>query len=171
MLTHSNFGFEKRICIHDSKNNEVKFYMRPLKVKELGDINRIIELQEQEQWADVLPIIMQLISEAIIDVEIEDDWIVEELIEAFMRLNFEDNLPDIKKKHIDKTDNREELAKAIDFLLSQGHLYSDILEYTIPQLILFQNTAINRLFGKTKGKLKNPIDVLSKIGIPIQQKK
>ena len=59
------------------------------------------------------------------------------------------------------------LAVAFDFLISQGHSYQDILEYTLPQVRLFQQVAVERLTGV---KREDPVKALTKAGVILKHK-
>ena len=93
--------------------------------------------------------------------------ILEKLIDIFIKLNF----GDIKEK--DEQQKKREivvpskLAIAFDFLISQGHSYQDILEYTLPQVRLFQQVAVDRLTGV---KREDPVEALAKAGVKLKHK-
>ena len=61
-----------------------------------------------------------------------------------------------------------ELARTFEILISQGHAFSEIQGYTLPQFRMFCELAYERLSGKIKKK-EDPLSVLKKFGIPVKE--
>ena len=118
----------------------------------------------------ILPALIDLVAQTI-DREIESlpSDALNKIIDTFMELNFGKREQGAKKTK-GTTDDTDELAIAFDFLIIQGHSFSDILEYTLPQLRIFQKVACDRLLGKKDPKKMDPLDAFKKLGFPIKHK-
>lgn len=166
-----DFFSEKCVKIHNRKGEEIELCMRPLKIKELPLLIRINRHADSNSIASDIELTMELLEliGQTIDSEIQDDWIAEELIDVFFKYNF----PDIEKRKAEHGKGKEEdkdFGIVFDFLIWQGHNFSEILEYTLPQFLSFEKAALDRLLGYKKPKKMSPFDLASKIGIKLKQK-
>lgn len=163
------FFHEQAIILELENGKTLRAFMRPMKVKEISIACRIQEMQKDDiAESEYLPFFVQLVERAInIDIDSLPMSILEKLIDIFIKLNF----GDIKEK--DEQQKKREivvpskLAIAFDFLISQGHSYQDILEYTLPQVRLFQQVAVDRLTGV---KREDPVEALAKAGVKLKHK-
>ena len=144
--------------------------MRPLKVKEIPLLLRLAgasratagDLAGFVEFIDLLA--------GTVDGEIKGLHrdALDGLIGAFEKLNFpkgveKPSAPDKPPKPFDE----KEFARQIEFLIHQGHSFSEIEDYTLPRLRLFVELATERLTGKIKKKV-NPLDALRGLGIPVR---
>lgn len=166
-----NFFAETYLTIEDESGESFELRMRPLKVKELPQFMRIsAQAGETDKELETLPGLIGLIKQTVDgDITGLPLDVLDGIIDAFMEINFKNGAtaPGGAKKKSDKIDIASELAIAFDFLICQGHAFNEIMEYTLPQFRIFQQTACDRLTGKKKQE-KNPIDVFRKMGIPIK---
>lgn len=171
-----DFFSEKILSVEDEDGEIVELKMRPLKVKEFPQIFRISAMQEKEGAAGengemkILPFLIDLVAQTIDkDIEKLPSDALNEIISEFIELNF--GKEEQGKKEIKNTINdTDELAISFDFLIIQGHSFSDILNYTLPQLRIFQKVACDRLLGKKTPKKMDPLEAFRKLGIPIKYK-
>lgn len=151
----------KKICVE--KGSEKKtFIMRPLKIGELKSYFDLIEKSKSQIVPELILLVSGTITPSILDLEIEA---FSQIHEALIELSF----PDLKKR---KNDIGEDVtfSDMVDFLLSQGHNYLQILDYTTLQFNQLIESAGNRLSGKKRKKKMNAMAALLKIGIPIRGK-
>lgn len=184
--------FEERvipITFHDEATGHTdKFtvFMRPVKVKELSILNRIAYLQEinpedQQAASMLVTLVTDTLSMDSAEIPVEA---ISGLIDNFIEFNFP-KPPEPKEYVPGENQRREELRKkkkakekakggdkalieCFDFLISQGHRYDEIMEYTVKQFTDFLSTAQERL-----GIKKRPMDTavaFTKLGIPIKPK-
>jgi len=166
------FFREQAIVLELDDGQMLRAFMRPMKVKEIAIACRIQEMQESGvAESEYLPFFIQLVEGAInIDINSLPMAILDKLIDIFITLNFGEEKKTKEEKEI--SGKREifmpsKLAVAFDFLIHQGHNYCDILEYTLPQIKLFQEVAVERLTGV---KREDPVKVLAKAGVKIKHK-
>lgn len=165
------FFSEQAIVLELESGEALRAFMRPLKVKEIGLSCRITKLQEEHaDEAEFMPHLIKLV-EGTIDISIDalPMSTLKQIIDIFIDFNFGDVGAD--KKLNTKTKGRQDaarnnLAKSFDFLIHQGHSFSDILEYTLPQVKLFQDAAIDRLTGVKKSV--DPIAALTAAGVKLK---
>lgn len=151
----------------DGENGEAaERYMRFLKVKDLPEFFSIDEIEDEvEKLAAFIRMIEQRTEGEL------DSLPSDTVFDAFINLNFGKAEPGEKKTsaEINMVNN---FANAFDFLISQGHSFSAIMEYTIPRYRHLMEAACTRLFGKKeKPKKMDPLDAFRKLGIPIRKKK
>ncbi|WKZ15431.1 MAG: hypothetical protein QY317_16165 [Candidatus Jettenia caeni] len=145
-----------------------KLTMRPLKVRELPLFLKYLDKTKKGHDAvlDLIDIISLVVDKPLKDLP---SLALSSIVTVFMELNFPEKDKQIgSRKNTDKVIEEGQFARMIDFLISQGHHYQDILDYTLPQFKQFTNTAIERLTGKRIEK-KEPIDALTHLGIPIRR--
>ncbi|GJQ59786.1 MAG: hypothetical protein SCALA701_25870 [Candidatus Scalindua sp.] len=164
------FFSEKFIVLELPDGQVLRAFMRPLKVKEIGLACRVAKLQEGEaKEVEYLPHIIKLVENSIdIDIDELPIEVLNNLVEVFIELNFGDaEEQQIKAQKAKKRDVivASKLAIAFDFLIHQGHKFSDILEYTLPQVRLFQQTAVERLTGT---KRVDPVKALVGAGVKLK---
>jgi len=153
----ADFFDEMRIKITLPEGQSFTVFMRPLKVKEISILNRITYLQEKnvddEQAAMML---IKLVVDTTSHTSKEIPQIaIEGLIKNFIEFNFPKDKP-VKK--VKKKTETVGIIDCIDFLISIGHTYSDIMEYHIPQFNAFIETASIRLGHKKKPvTIKRPV--------------
>ena len=152
---------KKRIII---QNGDIKFSfnMFPIKIRHLDQIDDLIEYIKDNDYNFTIVKFLDIIKDTI-DISLDDlnENCLDDLIKIFIDFNF-----DNKKVKNNKQKQNEDILKAIDFLISEGHSYIDILEYSIFQFSKFVELAIDRKTGYKK-KQHNPIDVLKKIGVKV----
>ncbi len=171
MLDKPDQFFNERFIVLELPDGQIlRAFMRPLKVKEIGLACRVARLQEGEaKEAEYLPHLIKLVEESI-DIDINDLPMdaLNHLIEVFIELNFGD--AEEQQIRAQKAKQRDvivasKLAIAFDFLIHQGHSFSDILEYTLPQVKLFQQVAVERLSGT---KRVDPVKALVNAGVKLK---
>ncbi len=92
----------------------------------------------------------------------------EKLIQTLIEYNFPGiNEEETTKKKVKEEDLRD-LVFYIDFLVTQGHKVSDIMDYTINQFNDFVETACDRIGGHKKPM--DPMTAFRKLGLPIRKK-
>lgn len=150
--------------IHVERNKEKKtFTMRPLKIGELKLYFDLVEKSKTQIVPELILLVSGTITPSILDLEIET---FTQIHEALIELSF----PDLKKKRNDIGEDVT-FSDMVDFLISQGHIYSQILEYTTLQFNQLIESAGNRLSGKKRKKKMNAMSALLKIGIPVRGRK
>jgi hypothetical protein len=172
--------FKVEKIIVEQGDTEYIFFMSPLKIKHLADIQRIrvssahmdeafngnVPLGGQVLY-ELISVLEKVFTPSISDLPME---VLEDLFSYFIEMNFNEDIFTSKGK------GEETFTTILDFLISQGHQMSDILEYTLPQLQLFVNAASDRITGgKTKqgddsekviDASDDPLSVFRAIGIP-----
>lgn len=171
MVNKDSFFNEQAVVIEIQNGEQLRFYMRPLKVREIGLTCRVAEMQQSgASEAEYLPYLIKLV-EGTVDIDIDGFplTILDKIIEVFLNFNF----PEDKKPGATKTKKKgrevpapSKLAIAFDFLINQGHNFSDILEYTLPQVQLFQQVAVERLTGV---KRVDPVAALTGAGVVLKR--
>jgi hypothetical protein len=144
-------------------------FMQPLKVKDIAILNRIAYLQEKDEQDKQAS--MMLVSLMTSTLSLDSDQIpieaTEQLIKYFIEYNFtnnnkkDDDIPGPKHENIN-----EGLLQCIDFLISNGHRYADIMEYPITLLNDFVDTAAERL--GLKKKTIDPAQAFRQLGLTIR---
>ncbi len=141
------FFIEKTIVLELDGGETLRLFMRPLKVKEIPLTCRVSKMQQERlSEAEQLPHLIQLVQETI-DTNIEGlpFSVLDHLVGVLFDFNFSDESNKKPKKR--SVPAPSELAIAFDFLICQGHTFTDILEYTLPQVRLFQTVAAERIQG------------------------
>ncbi len=171
MIT-DDFFYEKPITINIEGEKSFTVFMQPLKIKDIPVLNRIIFLQERDP--DDIQATSMLIGLMRSTLSMSGSELpvgaTSELITYFLGLNFpyagesEDKenseREDLKKK------TKQGVADCVDFLSRQGHSYTDIQEYTIPQFKSFIDIAAERL-GLKKPTISAE-EAFKRLGIPIR---
>ncbi len=161
--------FEEKVIKVVIDGETILFFMRPLKVKEIIETLRISAMEKRlegdiESKAHLAKLVSKTIDKSIDGLPVE---CVKEITDAFYDYN---SLMDPKPGGQVKDKFRiikSALALNFDFLISQGHTMSDIMEYTIPQMELFRNAAMERMTGKVQGDL---VEIGKDMGIPFKGK-
>jgi hypothetical protein len=154
------------------------FILTPLKVKHIPQLLRLMEVYanvkegetDVEKLAEIEEVALPLFAELIIATlspaspydEIKSSKelklnVFKGILSQFIDLNFKDE----KKKGSNKAEGDEKqssFAEIIDMLISQGHKYSDIQEYTLPQLNLLCDALINRLTPEDKKPKRTSVE-------------
>jgi hypothetical protein len=148
------------------KNNdrEIIITMSPIKIKHLDDLERLKNYHDDEER--VQQICLKLIEETIdVDLSMIPTSAFQELIDILTDFNFK-NIKDGKAKKRNKNHN-ETILQCIDFLISEGHRYDDILNYSIFEFTKFVDLASDRNGGYKKKTKDDPVAMLQKIGVKI----
>lgn len=139
----------------------VKLYMRYLKVKELPEFFRIAVISDvSKRIAYYINMIESKVDEPI------DYLSSDALFTVFENMNFSQPEDQGYGGEQGEIDNVKNFDITFDFLISQGHRFSDILEYTVPRYRYLLEAASNRVFGKKKKP--DPLAFFSKMGIPVE---
>lgn len=143
-------------------DNDVRI-MRPLKIR---DMPRILRIKSQEDWIEI---IQSSVDRGVRDLPFT---VLPKLIDVFMKLNFPELSPCPCIRGTEKDGGsaaQRDFMRSLEFMIAQGHVYSEMLEYDLPQFRLFVEAAIERLTGeKTKTKKMDTREALKKLGIPIR---
>lgn len=164
------FFSEQAIVLELESGEALRAFMRPLKVKEIGLSCRITKLQEEHaDEAEFMPHLIKLV-EGTIDISIDalPMSTLKQIIDIFIDFNFGDGEKETKVKTEAKKKiqtGQDVITRSFDFLIHQGHTFSDILEYTLPQVRMFQQAAIDRLTGVKK---VDPIAALTAAGVKLK---
>jgi len=161
---------ETTIRIAPESGEEITLIMRPLKVKELPDLLRLEARAASGDgeatiagFADFIDLVDGTVDG---DIKALPTEALDGIIKAFDGLNFPAGAK--KGKASKKPFDEKEFARSIEFLISQGHAFSEIEEYTLPRFRLFVDLAIERLTAKPKKKV-DPMEALAGLGIPMRQ--
>lgn len=167
-------------------DGDVELTQRPMKVKELPEYLSISARKERGETEDRLfPDIIALINKTVV-CEIPDivlalyensiSGALETVVDNFFELNFGEVLSGLSGLNRSKgkrgRDVMGDIVTVFDFLISQGHTFSEIQEYTLPQFAAFQAAACARL-SINMPKLKTPKQItpeqfFEKVGIPVE---
>jgi hypothetical protein len=163
------FFEEKQISIENGDGQVLEFFMRPIKIKELPIINRVSVLATESDAEEfTTPLLLSLMIECLsIDGDLIPATATQGLINTFIDYNFPD--PKEAEKKQDSNKKSEPLSFYIDFLVSIGHSFSDIMEMTMLQfneLILKAGERLN-----PKSKVMDPLDAFRQMGLPIRKGK
>ncbi|MCP4254124.1 MAG: hypothetical protein GY775_12085 [Candidatus Scalindua sp.] len=166
---------EKQIIIKNKIGEEVKFFMRPIKVKELKIINRVNALAENADAEEfTTPLLLSLMLDCL---SIEGSNIpvsaTKELIDTFIGYNFPEIKEEKKFEESDRSKTKkkkkvEPLSFFIDFLVNQGHTVAGIMEMTLPQFNELCEKAGERLHPEAK--VMDPLEAFKKMGLPIRKR-
>ncbi len=161
------FGEGKVIRIETKYGDTVERYIRFLKVKDLPEFFRIDAMEnEVERMAALIAMIKQRVRGEIRSLPGDD------LRDAFMDMNFGSAPTSLIPKESVGGDTLHNLISSFDFLISQGHSFSAIMEYTVPRYRHLMEAACNRVFGKKeKPKKTDWLDTFTKMGIPVERRK
>lgn len=167
--------------ITDDDGNVVEkksIVMRPLKIKELPDLWRLLDIQEEireakeknnDQEHNCLQIyyVNELLKTMQKTIDFDVNQIPQDAFkhfaEEFYDLNLNSNNKSPRKpkedfygKPIQEEANwlkhEDILVRHIDFLISEGHTWCDIQEYTLSQFSMLLDKAIDRRNGYKKAK-------------------
>ncbi len=156
---------EGKVVRIETGGETVERYMRFLKVKDLPEFFSIDEIDDDVEKLAAFIELIERKTEGEIDSLASDA-----VFNAFINLNFGKAEPG-EKKISGETDMTNNLASAFDFLISQGHSFSAITEYTVPRYRYLMEAACTRLFDKPeKPKKMDPLDAFRKLGFPIKHK-
>jgi hypothetical protein len=163
------FFAEKPIFIDLEDGNSFHVFMRPLRIKEISVLNRIIYLQEKDKDSEQAGLMLMDLTVECLNVTDKDIPAAAMcgLVEYFIEYNFPKKNEDEPKTGPEKT-NRNGIVDCFDFLISNGHKNSDIMEYTIPRFNQYIEVVSERL-----GLKKKPVgaeEAFRKIGIPIRRR-
>ncbi len=162
-----NFFDEYPIKVNIENQEPFVVFMRPLKVKEITILNRIAYLQAKDEADEQAAMMLVNLMVDTLNVTSEELPVgaTPGLISYFIEYNFpKDKPPDPKTEK--KKSGEDDISECFDFLLTQGHKYSDIMEYHIPQFNKFVNVASARM--GTKRKPLSPEDAFKELGIPMR---
>lgn len=168
------FFEEKQISITNAEGEELEFFIRPIKIKELQVINRVSSLAESDNTEEfTTPLLLSLMLDCLsIDGKNIPIEATEKLINIFIDYNFPDTEDLSEENNKSKTKKKkkkvEPLSYFIDFLVHQGHTISDIMEMTLPQFNELIQKAGERL--NPASKAMDPVDAFRKMGIPIRKR-
>jgi hypothetical protein len=155
------FGEGKTIRIDTKYGDTVERYIRFLKVKDLPKFFRIDALENKaERTASLIDMIEERV------VGETDSLPGDDLRDAFMDMNFGSAPTSETVGAQGPVPLLHNLVRAFDFLISQGHSFSAIMEYPLPRYRLLIDAACNRVFGKKKKT--DPFEFFSKMGIPVE---
>lgn len=159
------------INIEGGKNFVV--FMRLLKVKEIPILNRIVYMQERDPNSEQAAVMLILLAGSTLNLPIDE--IPVEASSGLVKHMISFNFPEKKKDPDDKTDDKSKkdtqkkkdgLVKCMDFLISNGHKYSDIMEYPVKIFDNFIITVAERL--GCKPKVTDPAEAFRKLGLPVK---
>ncbi|MEE8574203.1 MAG: hypothetical protein V3T30_02220, partial [Thermodesulfobacteriota bacterium] len=148
--------------------------MRPLKIRELPALfcimrkhGRAAEISvealkaaEEDYLSDLLAIMLGTIEGNMKKLPVE-------VLKPFFANFYDLNFPEVESKKAKVEDKKKRsfpeiwFARSLDFLINQGHVFSEIQEYTLPQFRVFIEVAIERITGKIKEEPKDALEVLS----------
>lgn len=164
---------ELPIPINIEGGKDFMVFMRLLKVKEIPILNRIVYMQERDKNSEQAAIM--LISLAASTLNVSSDEVPIEassgLVKNMISFNFPekketpDDKPDDKPKK-DKPKKKDGLINCIDFLISNGHNYGDIMEYPVRVYDHFIITIAERL--GVKQKPVDPAEAFRKLGLKVK---
>ncbi len=160
------FGEGKIIRIEAMYGDTVERYMRFLKVKELPEFYRINEIKdERERTLALIAMIKEKVEGEI------DSLPANDIRDAFIDINFGSAPTSETVGAQGPVPLLHNLVNAFDFLISQGHSFSAIMEYTLPRYRLLIDAACERVFGKKeKPKKMDPLEAFQKLGFRIRRK-
>lgn len=145
-------------------------FMRPLKVKDIETLNYITYLQEIDPGDEQAT--MLLVSIVVSTLSMPGNEIpigaTDKLIKYFIEYNFPPDPEDKTKEAPAKKDINDSLVSCVDFLISTGHSYADIMEYPVPLFNTFVEVAAERL-GLKKATI-DPAAAFRKLGLPIRSR-
>ncbi len=164
--------FQETLIRVDVPNGEVlKFYMRPLKVKEISLAMRVSNLKNSEEMKDsYLPELTKLVA-GTVDKEIDSLPLeyLDPIIKAFYDLNYPDHDKEDKEKNSAADLLPSVCASVFDSLIYQGHSMIDIMEYTIPQVSHFQTAASDRIKGVKRGDAEKILSAAGVVSKPLEE--
>jgi hypothetical protein len=166
------FFAEKPIFINlEDIEGEDSFYvfMRPLKVKEIPILNRITYLQTINPEDEQAGIMLMNLMVDCLNVTSEEipASATSGLIQHLIKYNFPKK-DESKNTSENKKKNKNKLVNCFDFLITNGHTESDIMEYPINRFDDYINVVATRL-----GIKKEPVSAevaLKKIGLPFRSR-
>jgi hypothetical protein len=166
------FFEEKQITLTTKSGVSLEIFMRPIKMKELQVVNRVTALARNDDEEFLTPMLLSLmIGTLSVDSEKIPSSATEGLMKTFVDFNFPD-LEDPDDPNASKDDEKKEikpLSFYIDFLVNQGHTFSDIMEMTMIQFNELVQAAADRLTPEDK-KVLNPAEAFRRMGIPIRNR-
>lgn len=159
---------EKEIEINCGDKGRLGYTMRPLTVSEfIRYVNFVRKHREYptEKYNEYLLELIAIIGKTLTpDIGTIPEAALQGLIEIFIEYNFP---KDVRRKSDNAGDLEDyDMARAVDFLINQGHLENGIMEYPLPRFRVYIEAASDRLTGKTKKK-EDILSVFVKMGVPI----
>lgn len=148
------------------EDGDVVFTMSPIKIKHLDSLESIKYANDEGDDYRIQQICLELIEDTInIGLDEIPQLALQELIDIFIEFNF-DGVTNGKVQRKSKEQN-ENILKCIDFLISEGHQYHDILNYSIFEFSKFVELATDRKDGYKKKEKNDPMKMLKKIGVKV----
>ena len=169
------FFEELPIPINIEGGKSFVLFMRLLKVKEIVILNRIVYMQERDPNSEQAAVMLILLAGSTTNMPIDEIPVEASsgLVKHMISFNFPekeegpDDKPDDKLKK-SKPNKKGGLVNCIDFLIANGHTYSDIMEYPVRIFDSFIITVAERL--GIKQKTTDPADAFRKLGLPVKQR-
>lgn len=162
-MSKDTFFDEKPILISIPGFDTFTIFMRPLKVREIPLLNRITYLQEKDPSDQQAALMLVLLAVSTTNVSKNDlpGGAAGGLVRYFIEYNFP------KDENIEPPSSKKKggMAECFDFLISNGHIYSDIMDYPVKHFNKLVDVASIRL-----GLKKEPMDAVKafgKLGIPV----
>jgi hypothetical protein len=148
-------------------------FMRLLKIKEIPILNRIVYMQERDPNSEQAAVMLVSLARSTLNVSSEEMPVETSsgLVKHMISFNFPekektpDDKPDDKPKK-SKPKKKDGLVNCIDFLIANGHTYSDIMEYPVKIFDNFITTVAERL--GMKPKVTDPAAAFRKLGLPVR---
>jgi len=162
------FFEELPIPISTEDGESIIVFMRPLKVKEIPILNRIIYLQERDTNSEQAIKMLVLLAANTLSVsnnEIPTE-IHNELVQHMIEFNFPKKDDNPEKKPNNKQEEKDGLINCFDFLIANGHSYSDIMNYPVKIFNNFIIVTMERL--GIKQKPIDPATAFRKLGLPVK---
>jgi hypothetical protein len=146
-------------------------FMRPLIVEELQILNRVTHLQEKNQESEQAALMLVSLMVDTLDVTAEEVPVeaTSGLVAKMIEYNFPPDMTGPDKEVKKKSTGKDGLIDCFDFLIANGHSYSEILGYPVP---VFNNFIV--VIAERLGIKKKPEDAAAafrKLGLPINPRK
>ena len=161
---------EKTIRIEsEGEDDPVTLVMRPLKVKEIPLLLRLEavanrDVSDLSSFADFIDLVDGTVDG---DITVLPREALDGIIKTFDELNFPERMKRKPATPAKEKFDEKEFARMVEYLVAQGHAFSEIEEYTLPRFRLFVELAIERLSGKPKKRVE-PLEALRGLGIPVK---
>jgi len=169
------FFEELPIPINIEGGKSFVLFMRLLKVKEIVILNRIVYMQERDPNSEQAAVMLILLAGSTTNMPIDEIPVEASsgLVKHMISFNFPEKKKDPNDKPDDKSkkskpDKKDGLLNCIDFLIANGHKYSDIMEYPVKIFDNFIITVAERL--GMKPKTTDPAEAFRKLGLPVKQR-
>lgn len=169
-MTMNEFFSTKKITVEIEGQSPVTLIMYPLRMRQLPEFLDLLGAgMEPAYTQEIINIIQDAVHMTDSEFESLPAAALETLVNIFIELSFPpEGRVKLKGRDAKSCISANEYPVMLDFLISQGHIYSEIMEYTVPQFRAFVDAAVERLTG-TKTEKKDPIAVLTSLGIPIKR--